>query len=272
VSNILVTPKRKFGQNFLVNIGVKQKVFRHVDEILARYPSYKVVEVGPGQGDLTEHLVTTGHQIIAIEIDPEAKDVVQERFSHEPNFTVILADALEEISQNNHQLFEGNTILISNLPYNVGSRLLVDLAIFYPQTPFLVILQNEVARKPLTQSDFTLLGGWINLFWDFSYLFKISPGSFYPAPKVFSALVKGDPLPINKDKTKRQKLLELFKKLNANPNKTLANNLLNIPFTKSQIADFYVETKLDIKTRLSWANYKEMLELVYDFSQTLPKT
>jgi 16S rRNA (adenine1518-N6/adenine1519-N6)-dimethyltransferase len=267
VSNILVTPKRKFGQNFLINVGVKQKVFHHVDEILSRYPTYNVVEVGPGQGDLTEYLVTTGRKITTIEIDPEANDVVAKRFTANPNFNGILADALEEISQNKFGLFEGENILISNLPYNIGSRLLVELAIYYPQTPFLVILQNEVGRKPLPQSDFTLLGGWINLFWDFKYLFKISPGSFYPAPKVFSALVTGYPILDHSNQTKRQKLLELFKKLNANPNKTLANNLLNIPFTKSQISDFYTKSKLDSKTRLSWANYKEILELVYDFSQ-----
>jgi 16S rRNA (adenine1518-N6/adenine1519-N6)-dimethyltransferase len=269
VNSYQVTPKRKFGQNFLVNPDVKQKVFRKVDDILESYPDYDIVEVGPGQGDLTEYLVTKGRRVTALEIDDEAKNVVQNRFEGVSNFEVLLVDAMDELTENTNKLFHPKTILISNLPYNIGSRLLVDLAIYAPETPFLVILQNEVARKPLPQSDFTLMGGWLNMFWDYKYLFKISPGSFYPAPKVYSALVTGLTKVTNSDQKKRLRLLEIFKKLNANPNKTLANNLRNLDLTKLQIDQFYIKTSLDITTRLRWDNYQYILEGVYDFTQKI---
>jgi 16S rRNA (adenine1518-N6/adenine1519-N6)-dimethyltransferase len=262
-----VTPKRKFGQNFLVNADVKQKVFRKVDEILELYPNYDILEIGPGQGDLTEYLVTTGRRVTALEIDLEAKEVVQARFNNAPKFQVLLADAMEAVSDTTNTFFKDKTILISNLPYNIGSRLLVDLAIYAPRTPFLVILQNEVARKPLAQSDFTLLGGWLSLFWNYKYLFKISPGSFYPAPKVYSATVMGTPKAVDSDQNKRLKMLAIFKKLNANPNKTLANNLRNLDLSKTRIDEFYRITKLDITTRLTWQNYRYILETVYVFTQ-----
>lgn len=264
-----VTPKRKFGQNFLVNTAVKQKVFNKVGDILDIYPDYNILEVGPGQGDLTEHLVTTGRKVTALEIDKEAKEVVQDRFSSIKNFKVLLTDAAKELADDTNNLFNDQTILVSNLPYNIGSRLLVDLAIYAPDTPFLVILQNEVARKPLTQSDFTLMGGWISMFWDYKYQFKISPGSFYPAPKVYSALVMGIPKPNNSDQHKRAKLLEIFKKLNANPNKTLANNLKNLNLEKPNIDNFFNETNLDMTTRLTWHNYQHIIETVYDFIQRI---
>ncbi|MBC7472341.1 MAG: hypothetical protein H7196_03735 [candidate division SR1 bacterium] len=264
-----VTPKRKFGQNFLVNTAVKQKVFDKVDAILDLYPDYDILEVGPGQGDLTEHLVTTTRKVTALEIDDEAKQVVQDRFSPVTKFQVLLADATEELINNTNKLFHDKTILISNLPYNIGSRLLVDLAIYAPKTPFLVILQNEVARKPLIQSDFTLMGGWLSMFWDYKYQFKISPGSFYPAPKVYSALVMGIPKPNDSDQNKRTKLLEIFKKLNSNPNKTLVNNLKNLDWEKPHINRFFGETNFDVTTRLTWKNYQCILESVYDFIQKL---
>jgi 16S rRNA (adenine1518-N6/adenine1519-N6)-dimethyltransferase len=269
VSTYQVTPKRKFGQNFLVNPDVKQKVFRKVDEILLMYPDYSILEVGPGQGDLTEYLITKDRKIVAIEIDDEAKQVVQGRFDNVPNFTVLLADAMDELTKNINQLFGGKTILISNLPYNIGSRLLVDLAIHAPEMPFLVILQNEVARKPLTQSDFTLMGGWLSMFWDYKYQFRISPGSFYPAPKVYSALVMGLVKQTNSDIKKRIKLLEIFKKLNANPNKTLANNLKNLQWSKNSIDNYFITSGFDLTTRLNWDNYQMILETVYDFAQKI---
>ena len=269
VNSYQVTPKRKFGQNFLINADVKQKVFRRVDEILKMYPEYDILEVGPGQGDLTEYLVTQGRKVTALEIDEEAKDVVQSRFAGLTNFQVLLADATDELTNGSGKLFNNKAILISNLPYNIGSRLLVDLAIYSSQTPFLVILQNEVARKPLVQSDFTLMGGWLSMFWNYKYLFKISPGSFYPAPNVYSAAVMGTPKVENGDQSKRLKLLEIFKKLNANPNKTLANNLRNLELTKIQIELFYAKTGFDITTRLTWANYQHILETVYDFTQKI---
>jgi 16S rRNA (adenine1518-N6/adenine1519-N6)-dimethyltransferase len=269
VNSHLVTPKRHFGQNFLVNPAVKQKVFRAVDDLLEMYTGYDIIEVGPGQGDLTEYLITKGRNVVALEIDTEAQEVVKERFTDYPNFEVKLNDAMDELSKSTQSLFVGKKLLISNLPYNVGSRLLVDLAIYARHMPFLVILQNEVARKPLLQSDFTLFGGWIRLFWEYKYLFKISPGSFFPAPKVFSALVMGTPNVIVTTQTQRQIQLDTLKKLNANPNKTLANNLRNLGLDKSQIDLFYEQHKLDPKTRLSWQNYQQILHNVYEFTQSI---
>lgn len=268
MNSYLVTPKRHFGQNFLVNPAVKQKVFQAVDDLLERYPGFDIIEVGPGQGDLTEYLIIKGRNVLALEIDPEAKGVVESRFAEYKNFNVVLTDALDELTKRDDSLFAGNKLLVSNLPYNVGSRLLVDLAVYAPHIPFLVILQNEVARKPLLLSDFTIFGAWLRHFWEYSYLFRISPGSFFPAPKVYSALVMGMPKQVNLEQSVRQSYLDILKKLNANPNKTLANNLRNLNWDKAQIDLFYEQNSLDPKLRLGWGNYQEILKKVYDFTQT----
>ena len=255
-----VTPKRKFGQNFLVNTDVKKKAFAEIDKLLAMYPGFDIVEVGPGQGDLTQHLAKTGRLVDAIEIDPEAFEVVSGEFDNHKNIQSHLTDAMEELNKTQNSLFSGDKILISNLPYNIGSRLLVDLAVVYPDMPFAVILQNEVARKPLLQTDFTLFGAWIRLFWGFSYLFRISPGSFYPSPKVFSAMVIGRPVKSDYSQAERIKLLQTLKSLVAHPSKTLANNLKNLGMNREAIDKFMKDNKLDINTRLGWGNYKNILD------------
>ena len=83
-------------------------------------------------------------------------------------------------------------VLFSSLPYNVASRILVDLAIGYPFCPFCVIVQKEVAVK-LIDDKLTFFGAFLRLFYDFDKVFDISGGSFDPAPKVMSSLLVARP-------------------------------------------------------------------------------
>jgi len=99
-------------------------------------------------------------------------------------------DALELSSGN---LPFQNFILFASLPYNVGSRILVEMALNYPDCPFCVIVQKEVAIKILPSSNLTFFGAFLGLFYDFEKVFDISGGSFSPAPKVTSSLLVGVP-------------------------------------------------------------------------------
>ncbi len=261
----LLTPKKKFGQNFLVHTQTKDKVFRAISDIVAQYPGKKLLEIGPGQGDLTEYIVTLGRKVDILEIDKEAFDVVKSRFEGK-NVNIELRDALEEISLPRSKYYV-DTIFISNLPFNVGSRILVELGVRYPTTPFLVILQKEVAYKCFSNhTDFTLFGAWLNIWWEISKGFTISKAAFYPSPRVDCAMIMGKP----KDTTlfdgyDHEKLLNIIKKLNSMPNKTVFNNLTKHFSTKDEALELFAKHNIDIKTRLTWDNYQHIMKYIYDW-------
>jgi 16S rRNA (adenine1518-N6/adenine1519-N6)-dimethyltransferase len=267
MSQLNIEAKKKFGQHFLVNSSAKNKVFFEVKKLVVAYPDRDLIEIGPGQGDLTEDLVKLEKPLVALEIDREAYEYIDQKFGNLSYFSIDLCDALDEISHFDSKYFTKPQIFVSNLPYNVGSRILVDLGVNFPETPFLVVLQSEVAKKPHPDSDFTIFGAWINLFWDFKYIMELAPGNFKPAPNVMSALASGIPKNSGYSYEKRKKMLEILKKLNANPKKTLSNNLKNLGFEKTSIDTFFLQTKLDIKTRMGWGNYADILNLVYEFTK-----
>jgi 16S rRNA (adenine1518-N6/adenine1519-N6)-dimethyltransferase len=265
--NTLVTPKKKFGQNFLTNIAVKQKVFGSIDTFTDQFPERALLEIGPGQGDLTGHILSLGRKTDILEIDEQALEVVTQQFGENHHATFHLIDALEEVSNPKSTLFSKKTILISNLPFNVGSRILVELGVSFPHMPFLVILQKEVAIKLFPEkSDFTIFGAWIRLWWNVEYIMTISRGSFTPVPNVDCGCVIGKPKEnlILKGKP-HEKLLDILKKLNSMPNKTVANNLSKHFMTKSEAARFLGKYNLTPTTRLTWENYELILKGVYEW-------
>lgn len=235
--------KKRFGQNFLVNIGVKNKIKQTLINFLSEFEINNLLEIGPGKGDITEFLINFDKNFRAIEIDSEAITFLENKFdlenyssnleqnkkniSPEPNLKEInkienqlletkkkdyqeknfnsetsknnynsnknwlqFGDALQLVTQRNLP-FE-KFVLFSSLPYNVASRILVEMGINYPNCPFCVIVQKEVAVK-LISDKLTFFGAFLRLFYDFDKIFDISGGSFDPKPKVMSSLLIGRP-------------------------------------------------------------------------------
>jgi 16S rRNA (adenine1518-N6/adenine1519-N6)-dimethyltransferase len=263
----LVIPKKKFGQNFLTNPAVKAKVFREIDSITKKFVDYTLLEIGPGQGDLTSHIVDLGRKTSILEIDAEAFDVIRGMFSDNTNVNVVLCDALKEVANSKSPYFSDKNILISNLPFNVGSRILVELGVTNPSMPLLVILQKEVAQKLIPKvGNFTIFGGWVKLWWAVTYQLTISRGSFTPSPNVDCGCILGLPnMKTNLLGKDRAKLLEILKKINSMPNKTIANNLVKHFMSREQATQFILQHQIHPKTRLSWDNYQQILVYVYDF-------
>jgi 16S rRNA (adenine1518-N6/adenine1519-N6)-dimethyltransferase len=260
-------PKKNFSQNFLINTDMQKKVSQAFGEFSKKFNFANIIEIGPGQGDLTQYLLEMEKPVFAIEIDLDAVVHLEERFFDYANFKVFFGDAREYLSETEKSnLIPFNSVLFSNLPYNLGSRILVDLPIYHPQMPFFVILQKEVVDKlRRTTSDFTFFGAWMNLFWEFKPQFDIAAGNFYPAPDVTSSCVAAKPY-LNKSlyfyfsETKgRMRAKEILKLLFSNPSKTLANNLKYLGWEAEKIAQFYEENELDRTTRLGWDNYDMIL-------------
>jgi 16S rRNA (adenine1518-N6/adenine1519-N6)-dimethyltransferase len=137
------------GQNFLHDANMARAIARdaHVGS------GDVVVEIGPGAGSLTVHLVELGVELIAIEIDPRLLEIVKGALGHAPNVRWILGDALASKRAWNEELLaalprEGPWHLVSNLPYSAASPILAQAArLENPPRSVTVLVQTEVAAR-----------------------------------------------------------------------------------------------------------------------------
>ena len=179
-------PKYKLGQNFLIDTNISRKITKLVQGQLAD----PIIEVGPGTGSLTSELLKDNYRIKAVEIDKAASEVLSERFTGIPNIEIFNEDAMEF----DYETLTGPWwIFVSNLPYNIGTRLLVKLIVEVPVIHrYVVMVQKEVAErmvaKPSTK-DYGSLSVLFQLFTETKIQFDVSKNCFYPPPKITSSVL-----------------------------------------------------------------------------------
>ncbi|MBO6558210.1 MAG: 16S rRNA (adenine(1518)-N(6)/adenine(1519)-N(6))-dimethyltransferase RsmA [Pseudomonadales bacterium] len=184
----VIKPRKRFGQNFLVDQGLIGKIIRSFDT----RPGEQVVEIGPGQGALTEHLVNTGCDLTLVEIDRDLADLLAERF---PNVNLMNEDVLK--ADLPAVISEPPVRVIGNLPYNISTplmfRLFKHLELFHDMH-FMLQLEvvNRMTAEPSTKS-YGRLSIMTQLYCQAEKLFEVPPEAFNPRPKVQSAIVRLEP-------------------------------------------------------------------------------
>ena len=184
---------KALGQNLLHD----QNVLRRIAKAADLQPADQALEIGPGLGSLTEHLLAAVNELTAIEKDKRLHAHLREKFTDDTKLRLIHADALKYFR--NKDVNWSGWKLVSNLPYNVASPLLVDLAAM-PRGPerLVVTVQWEVGQRLAAQhatreySKLTLLVGCR---YEVKEMFKISPHCFFPEPRVDSACITLDRRP-----------------------------------------------------------------------------
>lgn len=207
-------PKKQFGQNFLFDLNLTGRIARAVPDI----KNNTVVEIGPGPGGLTRALLMAGAKhVIAIEKDTTTKTILQEIINAaNGRLTVVFEDALKtDLSKLNK---EGYAIC-SNLPYNVGTELLINwlhqIVNGANIKSLTLMFQKEVAQRIVATPDdkqYGRLSVLANLIADTKILFDVPNTAFVPRPKVQSAVVQIIP---NKEKIKQISNIEILEKLTA---------------------------------------------------------
>ncbi|HWR50650.1 MAG TPA: 16S rRNA (adenine(1518)-N(6)/adenine(1519)-N(6))-dimethyltransferase RsmA [Bryobacteraceae bacterium] len=206
---------RKLGQHFLTARSFLERI------AAAACPSRVplLVEVGPGRGALTEHLIPRCDRLVAIEIDPLLAAGLRERF---PSVEVVEADVLEtDLSS------WGDATVAGNLPYYITSPIVERVLAMGPLLQRAVFLvQREVAERLAASPgsrDYGYLTVHTQLFAEARYLFRVPPGAFSPPPKVDSAVVLLTPrtLPV----ADIHGFLEFASRAFRQKRKTLRNNL-----------------------------------------------
>jgi 16S rRNA (adenine1518-N6/adenine1519-N6)-dimethyltransferase len=177
-------PKKKWGQNFLRNRGAVEKIVGAVEP----QPGEVLLEIGPGEGVLTTMLVELPNPLVAIEIDPELAGALERRFG--TRLTIRHGDAVEA------ELPDGPFRAVGNLPYNVGTPILRRVIASPHCRRAVFMLQKEVADRivaaPGTE-QYGFLTLYVQAFAAAKTLMRLDPRSFFPPPKVHSAVVVLDP-------------------------------------------------------------------------------
>lgn len=210
-------PKKKWGQNFLRNRGAVEKIVAAVDAA----PDEVVVEIGPGEGVLTEKLVALPNRVVAVEIDPDLAARLRAKFGD--RLELRHEDAVDA------QYPESPYRAVGNLPYNVATPIL-RRAIADPHCRRAVfMLQKEVAdrivAKPGTEA-YGYLTLYVQAYAETRVLMTLDPKSFYPPPKVRSAVVVLDPRDPGLT-SPREEVLDLISTSFRMRRKKLINNLIN---------------------------------------------
>lgn len=263
--------KKRLGQNFLVNPDVISDIIEFAN--LAKDDT--VLEIGPGAGFVTEQLVKKAGKVIAVELDEDAVKEIQKLDAD--NLEIIHQDILKiDLSG----LCEGEIKVVANIPYYITSPIIAHLLGEIDDlanknrtkvTDIILMVQEEVARRIVaTEKSPSKQYGLLTIlsqFWaDCSIIRLVGRKSFYPAPKVNSALVYM--------KVRKEPLLKLsdyahfrktIKAAFSQRRKTLKNCLLGTGFEREKITNALAKMQLDENVRgekLSIAQLGELSELL----------
>ena len=209
-----MAPKKKFGQNFLFDLNLTGRIARSVPNI----EHIPVVEVGPGPGGLTRALLLAGAtRVVAVEMDKTTAPILSQIIdASDGRLNVIFDDALRV----DFSKFGFNEYAIcSNLPYNVGTELLIQwvhkIATGEPIKSLTLMFQREVADRIVAHvgdDAYGRLSVLVQLIADAKILFNVPRTAFTPMPRVQSAVVQIIP---NENKIKSLGNIENIEKLTA---------------------------------------------------------
>jgi 16S rRNA (adenine1518-N6/adenine1519-N6)-dimethyltransferase len=233
-------PKKKWGQNFLRNRGAADRIVAAVEAA----PDDIVVEIGPGEGALTEKLVALPNRVIAVEIDPELEAKLRAKFGD--RLELRNEDALEAAMPDTP--FRA----VGNLPYNAGTPILRRMIADPNCRRAVFMLQKEVAdrvvAKPGTE-PYGYLTLYVAAYASAKSILTLEPKSFYPPPKVRSAVVVLDPRDPGLQ-SPRESLLELISTAFRMRRKKLVNNLIGWhELTREHVLDAMKRAGIDENAR-----------------------
>lgn len=239
----------KLGQHFLASA----RILERIASAACADGTPQVVEIGPGQGALTEHLMARAAHVVAIEMDRDLAAHLRERWPNDPRFRLVEGNAL-----NFDWTQWGAGVLAGNLPYYVATAIISK----YLADPgalghAVFLIQKEVAER-ITATPGTRNFGYLSVECQYlakaEYLFTVPPGAFRPPPKVDSAVIRLTPRN-DTPRAEAKAFLDFASACFRQKRKTLRNNL----------AERYPKEKLEalpaVSRRAEQLSVAELLDL-----------
>ncbi len=193
--------KKRLGQNFLINPDVIEKILSNLSN------DDTILEIGPGLGFVTEKLVQRTKKVVAVELDDDAIKILEKNLSGHDNFSLIHNDILKvnlkEIFKDEYE--KGIKVkVVANIPYYITSPIIAHLLGEIDEinnenrgmiSEIILMVQYEVAKRLVANQEspnkeYGMLSILSNFWADSSIVMKVGARSFYPSPKVDSAIVK----------------------------------------------------------------------------------
>jgi 16S rRNA (adenine1518-N6/adenine1519-N6)-dimethyltransferase len=200
--------KRSLGQNFLVDRNIQRKIVA----ALGAAPTDEVLEVGPGRGALTNHLVGAVRRLVLVEIDDDLARSLAEEHRGRADVVVVHRDVLDldlaSVSES-----PGELRVVGNIPYNITTPILFHLLERPRPRDIVLMVQDDVAARiaaPVGTKEYGALSVGVRTVASVERLFDVGRGAFRPVPGVDSAVIRIRPFvppPLREDEEVRLRTL-----------------------------------------------------------------
>ncbi len=253
------SPKKHFGQNFLV----KKAAIKKIINSLALNKEDTIIEIGPGLGALTKKIAEKAKEVIAVEKDERAFKILKEELKNFDNLKIINKDILKL------DIFLPKKYkVVANLPFYASIPI---IKIFLEKEPFpekmVFVIQKELAQRICAKPPkINSLAVFIQLQSSPSIISYISKESFWPKPEVDGAIIeikkkkKGGIIKFNKEE--KEKILKIVKAGFSQPRKKLITNLIKeYKIDKEKISSIFEKAKFSQTTRAEALSINDWLKL-----------
>ena len=257
--------KKKFGQNFLVD----QNILKKIVQIPSITKDTLVIEIGPGLGSLTEHLLDISKHVLAYEIDKDLLPILQDTFKT-TNLTLLNKDFLKcdvDLDIKELNINYDKVIVVANLPFYITTPIIMKIIEESSLIKEMVLMtQQEVAQrltsKPSTK-DYNSLSVAIQYKTKAEIALKVPRTVFIPAPNVDSAVVKLSVIEnIHKKPISEELFYEIVRASFTQRRKTLVNNLFSkYGIEKEKIINLLIELGLDSRIRAENLSVNDFIRL-----------
>ncbi len=267
------TFSKSLGQNFLINPSVCPRMA----EAAVQGDNVGVLEIGPGIGVLTNELLKRASKVVAVELDKRLLPVLDETLSEYDNLKVVNADVMK---LDLHRLIEDEfgsmeVAVCANLPYYITSPIIMKLLEDRLNVSSVtVMVQKEAAVRLCAEPgsrDSSAITAAVRYYCDPELLFHVSAGSFMPAPKVDSAVIRlglREPSVHPKDEAL---LFRVIRGAFAQRRKTVLNSLSSsLSLDKGELSDILCKAGVDPSARaerLTLQNFSDISDAVYEWSK-----
>ncbi len=233
--------KKKYGQNFLKDENILNKIYK-----LMPPKSLNILEIGPGDRKLTDKIILKKPNLLTlVEIDKELFLSLNEKYNNYKNIELVNSDILKFNICRKYQL------IISNLPYNISSQILVKISLLKNNPDFLILMFQKEFAERILDKKLNAINALVKCFYDISPGFNVSKNCFQPIPKVDSSVLTFKKIRKKIKNTEINDFLYFKRKLFSQKRKSL----------KRVLKDYKINENIDLSLRVENLDLEDFIKL-----------